>query len=154
MLETPQITTTTPQPTALIHLTVPRDQIQHVMGPGITEVMAVVTAQGLTPTGPWFTHHFRLVPDVFDFEICVPVAGTVTPSGRVKAGQRPALRVARTIYQGPYEGLGPAWGEFDAWIAANGHRPAGDVWEYYVKGPESSPEPSDWQTELHRPLLG
>lgn len=51
----------------------------------------------------------------------------------------------------PYEGLGAAWGEFGAWIAAQGHTPAPDLWESYVTGPESSPDPATWRTELTQP---
>jgi len=91
------------------------------MGPGIAELLAAVAAQGIVPAGPWFTHHLRMDPATFDFEICVPVTAPVAASGRVKAGHLPATTVARTTYHGPYEGLGGAWGEFDAWIAANGH---------------------------------
>ncbi len=57
-----------------------------------------------------------------------------------------------TVYHGPYEGLGPAWAEFDAWIAAERHAPASDLWECYVAGPESNPDPATWRTELNRPL--
>jgi hypothetical protein len=38
------------------------------------------------------------------------------------------------------------------WITAEGHAPAGDLWESYVTGPHSSPDPTTWQTELTRPL--
>src|SRR5262245_15643397 len=103
MLDTPQITQVAAQLTASIHLTVPREEIQHVMGPGIQEVMAVVAAQGITPTGPWLTHHLRMDPHTFDFEICVPVTSPVIATGRVKPSQLPAATVARTVYHGPYE---------------------------------------------------
>ena len=46
-----------------------------------------------------------------------------------------------------------AWGEFNAWIAANGHTPAQNLWECYVAGPEKDPDPSTWRTELNRPLF-
>jgi effector-binding domain-containing protein len=91
-------------------------------------------------------------PETFDFEIGVPVNAPVSTSGRVQASQLPAATVARTLYHGPYEGLGPAWGEFDAWIAAEGHTPASNLWECYVVGPESNPDPTTWRTELSRPL--
>ena len=48
------------------------------------------------------------------------------------------MKVARTIYHGGYDGLGAAWGELDAWIAAHGHTPAVDLWECYAAGPELS----------------
>ena len=152
MLEQPRIIQTEAQKAAVIHLTIPRNRIQEEMGPGYNELMETLQAQGITPTGPWFSHHFRMDPDVFDFELGVPVASDVTPSGRVKPGQLPAARVARTTYRGGYEGLGPAWGEFDAWLSKEGHNTAGDLWEVYAAGPETGPDSSTYRTELNRPL--
>jgi effector-binding domain-containing protein len=154
MIDPPHLTETAAQPAAVIHLTIPRSEIQQAMGPAIGEVLSALAAQGIAPAGPVFSHHFRMSPDVFDFEVGVPVAKTVAATGRVKPGQLPAAKVARTVYHGPYEGLGTAWGEFGKWIAANGHQPAPNVWECYVAGPESSPDPANWRTELNRPLLG
>lgn len=154
MIDTPHITDTAAQLVAFIHLVIPRAEIRHVMGPGISEVLSVVKAQGIGPTGPWFTHHLKMTAEAFDFQICVPVSSSVTPSGRVQAGELAARKnVARTIYHGPYEGMAEAWGEFMAWVETNGHKPAPDLWEIYVAGPESSPDPLQWRTELNRPLL-
>lgn len=153
MLDKPQIAQTTARPTAVIRLTIPRAEIRNVMGPGYRELMAAVAAQGVAPTGPWFSHHLRMDPDVFDFEIGVPVDAPVAVAGRVKPGELPAATVARTVYRGPYEGLPAAWGEFIAWIDAEGHTPAANLWEIYVAGPESGPDPATWRTELNRPLL-
>ena len=152
MLDTPKITRTDAQRTAVIRLTVPRAEIRNVMGPGIQELMAAVAAQGIGPTGPWLSHHLRMDPQVFDFEIAVPVSAPVTATGRVQPGELRAADVARAIYQGPYEGLGAAWGEFDAWIQAQGHTPAADLWERYLAGPETGSDPAQYRTELNRPL--
>ena len=154
MLDAPRIVQTADQLTAFIHLVVPRAEIQDVMGPGIREVLAAVAAQGLAPAGPWFTHHLRRPTDVFDFEICVPVSAPLTATGRVMPGLWPAMTVARTVYHGGYEGLAAAWGEFLAWVAAGGHAAGPDLWERYLSGPESSPDPTTWRTELNQPLLG
>ncbi len=154
MIDTPAIVQTDARQTAVIHLTVPRAEIQNVMGPGIGEVMATITAQGIPPAGPWFSHHLRMDPDVFDFEVGVPVATPVTPAGRVVPGTLPAARVARTVYHGSYDGLGDAWGELMAWIEANGHAQAEGLWEYYLTDPGENPDPATWQTELNRPLVG
>ena len=153
MIDTPQIAETAAQLTAVIRLTISREEIRNVMGPGLRDLMAAIVAQGIAPAGAWFTHHLRMDPDIFDFEIGVPVMAAVEAVGRVVPSQWPAMKVARTIYHGPYEGLSGAWGEFDAWIAASGHTPASDLWECYVAGPESSPDPSTWRTELNRPLI-
>ena len=149
----PEITHTAAQLAAMIHLTMPRNEIQSVMGPGLSELMAAVKAQGIGPAGPWFTHHLTMSPSVFDFEICVPVTAPVAAVGRVKPGQFPAVKAARTIYTGPYEGLAAAWGEFKTWVTANGHVAAPDLFECYLAGPESCANPSDWRTELSQPLI-
>ena len=152
MIETPRIVQSPRQQTAVIRLTIPRDQIRAVMGPAIGEVIAVVSAQGIGPTGPVYSHHFCMDPATFDFEVGVPVSAPVKPTGRVKASELPAAKVLQTTYRGPYEGLGAAWGEFQQQIAAEGQTTAENLWERYVAGPESSPDPSQWQTELNRPL--
>jgi effector-binding domain-containing protein len=138
--------------TAVIRFTIPRDQIQTVMHAAISEVLCVVGEQGIGPAGPVYSYHFRMDPDVFDFEVGVPVSKPVISTGRVIPSELPAKRVVRTIYHGPYEGLGSAWGEFEEWISVNGHAAAPDLWEFYVTGPESGPDPVTWRTELNRPL--
>src|SRR4051812_44801547 len=49
VLDTPQITETDDQLTAFIPLTVPREEIQTVMGPSIRAVYAALAAQGIAP---------------------------------------------------------------------------------------------------------
>jgi len=153
MLDTPQIVQVAAQAAAVIPFHIPRSAIQQVMGSGIQELLATLATQGIAPVGPVFSHHFRMDPDVFEFEVGVPVIEPVAPAGRVRPGGLPAATVARTTYRGGYEGLGPAWGEFEAWLRAAGHTPAADLWECYAAGPESGPDPATWRTELVRPLL-
>jgi hypothetical protein len=112
-----------------------------------------VAAQGLTPGGPWLTHHIRFPPGLFDLEICVPVPRPLAPAGRVQPGEQPAARVARTVLHGGYQGLASAWQALDAWARAQGQTPAEDLWEVYTRGPESSADPETWETELLRPLV-
>ncbi|MGH7628124.1 MAG: GyrI-like domain-containing protein [Gemmatimonadales bacterium] len=152
MLDRPQIVQTEAQSTAVIRLTIPRAEIQRVMGPAIAEVMGAIAAQGVAPAGPVFSHHLRMDFDTFDFEVGVPVRAPLSETGRVRASKLPAATVARTVYHGPYEGLGSAWGEFGEWISSEGHKPAANLWECYVVGPESNPDPATWRTELNRPL--
>lgn len=154
MIEAPEITETDARQAAVIPFTIPRDKIREVMGPGIDEIYATLEDQGIEPAGPLFSHHLRMDPDTFDFELGVPVERSVTPTGRVKPGELPAAKVARTVYRGGYEGLPDAWGEFDEWIESSDHTPAGSLWERYVVGPETDADPATWRTELNRPLKG
>ena len=152
MLDTPQIIQTTAQTAAVIHLTVPRSDMMKVFGPAAGELMAALAAQGMKPEGAIFAHHLKMSADNFDFELGVRVSTPVKATGRVKPGELPAAKVVRTVYSGPYEGLPAAWGEFAKWIKANGHEQADELWELYSVGPQSTPDPAGWRTELNRPL--
>jgi effector-binding domain-containing protein len=152
MFEPPQIIETPAEHTAVIRLTVPREKIRDVMGSGLRELMAAIASQGILSTGSWFTHHLKMDPEIFDLEISVPVATPVQAMGRVQPSEWPAMKVARTIYRGPYEGLGEAWGELEDWIVAQGHAPASNLRECYVAGPETGADTTKWRTELIWPL--
>jgi effector-binding domain-containing protein len=153
VIEPLRVITTTPQLTALIPIRVPREDIGKVMGPGLAELHAAVAAQNVAVVGPWFTHHVRNPGEVFDFEICLPVAGAVAPANRVRPGQWPAMKVAQTTYHGGYEGLGGGWGEFIGVIKAAGHKTADGLYETYAVGPESGGDPTAWRTVLSKELL-
>lgn len=141
------------QPAAVIHITVPRDQIQEVMGPAIHEVIAAAQAQNIGPKGPVFAHHFGMTPGIFNFEVGVPVSGAVQPVGRVKPGVIPGTTIVRTVYTGPYEGLGQAWGDFQDIIESQGHKLGPNLWERYLSGPESSEDSSTFRTELNQTII-
>jgi effector-binding domain-containing protein len=152
MLAPLQIIETTAQITAVIHFVVPREDIQAVMGPAIQEVLHVLAAQAIPPSGPVFCHHLRTDPKLFDFEVGVPTATRVHPEGRVIVGVLPSTTIAQTVYRGGYERLAAAWSEFDEMLKANGYSLGEDLWERYLVGPESGGDASAWLTELNRPI--
>ena len=152
MIESPKIVQTTAHQAAVIHLTIPRSEMMTKFGPAVQELMATLAEQGVKPVGAVFAHHLRMPPDMFDFELGVEIAAPVKSAGRVKPGVLPATKVARTVYHGPYQGLPGAWGEFVDWMKTNGHEQAEDLWEVYQVGPQSSPDPANWRTEIYWPL--
>lgn len=152
MIHTPEITTTEAQIAAVIHLEIPREQVQAKMGPAIEELRATIEAQGRSQVGPVFTHHLTTSPDRFDFEVGIPVDRPISKAGRVTPGELPAGKVARTVYRGPYEALFEAWSAFSEWFRDQGLTGTGTLWERYVQGPETDPDPSTFETELNLPL--
>lgn len=155
MIDTPEIIQTDKQLAAVIHLIIPRSEMRTAIGPALAELMGAVQAQGIRPAGPWSTHHLRRDAKEFDFQVCVPIAEPVTAVGRVSCQEMPAGRMARAFQRGPYDGpsgLAAAWSKFDQWIGAGDHVVAGDFFEIYLTGPESSSDPDKWVTELRRPL--
>lgn len=138
---------------AYIPVRVRREDIRTVMWPGLQELFAELKAQGVSPAGPWFTHHPRMDPAYFDLEISIPVSAPLQPRGRVCMGEWPAMKAAVAVYAGPYEGLGAAWGEFKAWMATVPVTPGpGGLWECYLVGPDAAAEPSAFRTQLVQPV--
>lgn len=152
MIDTPHVVQSAQLRTAAIPVVVARKEIQQVFPSAVNELLAAIRAQGIEPAGPLFSYHRKMPSDVFDMEIGVPVDADVKPNGRVLAGALPALKVVRTIYRGPMEGLGAAWGEVKAWVEAQGLATRPFIWENYLVGPGHTPDPSAWQTELNWPL--
>ncbi|HYW07173.1 MAG TPA: hypothetical protein VE913_09470, partial [Longimicrobium sp.] len=60
MIDTPSVIRVPAQRAAVARITVPRSEIQAVMGAGREELMAALAARGITPAGPWFSHHLRM----------------------------------------------------------------------------------------------
>jgi len=158
MIETPQIVETEERIAAVIRLTVPRPELPKVVPAAIGELNRAIAAQGQSPQGPLFMHHVTMSPDVFDVELGFPVARPIAPAGRVRPSKLPAVKVARTIYQGPYEGLYGAWDAFgqrlrsDGLLGGAGLRRAETLWESYLVGPETTSDAKEWRTELNLPL--
>ncbi|MBK6629284.1 MAG: GyrI-like domain-containing protein [Flavobacteriales bacterium] len=149
MISTPEVTTTTEQATATIHLVIPRQEMGRHMDPAIREIIAAINGQGLRITGPMFCHHHRRPTDSFDFEIGFPVSGPVREDGRVRNNRLPAVQVVRAVYEGPYDGLGGAWGELQGWVRAQGIPETGRFIERYLNNPDKVQDPSGYRTELN-----
>jgi effector-binding domain-containing protein len=153
-----------PVPAAVIHLVIPRADIQSVMGPAIQEIMATLKAQNIAIAGPMFAHHnLTECKDNFDFEVGFPFTTTTTTTtlsnqGRVKSSTVPfATKTAKVTYTGPYEGLHQAWSDFGDQLAAAGEgrrssQGTTTMWEVYTVGPETTDDPTQWQTDLVVPI--
>lgn len=149
MIQTPEIIEVEAQVAAVIHLDIPRDQMQIEMPKAIKELMGLLSDQGQAPQGPMFAHHLKFSETHFDFEVGFPVTQTIRSVGRVRNGSLPAATVARTTYAGPYEGLFGAWDAFGKWLGEaeilkqHGLKRGDSIWEIYTLGPETSENPAD-----------
>ncbi len=152
MIGTPEITETRPRAAAVIHMTVPRDEIRTAMPVAIRELLATLSSQGTAPAGPLFDHHLKTSQQAFDFEVGFPIASPMRPTGRVKTGGLPGGRIARAVMSGEYEGPAAAWVELREWMKREGHMSRGDFCQIFTAGPESSSDPANWRTELCLPL--
>lgn len=145
----PSIVETTELPTVVIHLVIPGRDMPKYMDPAIQEILKTLKEQGLHSAGPMFSYHHRRPSDTFDFEIGFPVAKAIKPTGRVVNGSLPAEKVVRSVYQGPYDGLGGAWGELQDWVRERKLAETGRFWECYLDNPEEVKDPKAYRTELN-----
>jgi effector-binding domain-containing protein len=61
----------------------------------------------------------------------------------------PTVKVARCVYQGPYERLSDAWGELQAWVREQKLPETGRFFERYLNDPEEVKDPLLYRTELN-----
>ena len=149
MITSPEVTTTTEQLAATIHLVISGHDMPKYMDPAIKEIIQVLADQGMQPAGPMFSYHHRRPSDTFDFEIGFPVSRAIKPEGRVINSKLPAVKVVRSVYQGPYEGLAQAWPALQEWVRDNGQGETGRFWERYLNNPDEVKSPSEYRTELN-----
>lgn len=134
------------------------DRIADFLGGAFSEVMHVVAAQGLHPTGPPFARYRFLDVDggpvgaagelkELDILAGFPVSGSLTGAGRVEAATLPGGHVATTLHVGSYADLGAAYDAAQQFLTDEGYEVAGAPWECYLDEPEV-PEP---RTEVFMP---
>ena len=134
------------------------DRIADFLGGAFSEVMQVVAAQDLHPTGPPFARYRFLDVDggpggtpvglrELDVEAGFPVSGSVTGAGRVEASTLPGGHVATTLHVGSYTDLGAAYDAAHQFLTDEGYEVAGAPWESYLDEPEVA-EP---RTEVFMP---
>ncbi len=146
------------QPAAVVCGRVTMDRIADFLGGAFSEVMQVVAAQGLHPTGPPFARYRFLDQDgaagtgasgakELDIEAGFPVSEGLAPSGRVEAAALPGGHVATTLHVGSYADLGAAYDATQQFLTDEGYEVAGAPWECYLDEPDV-PEP---RTEVFMP---
>lgn len=84
--------------------------------------------------------------------LLAPVSGATSEEGEMEAGELQGGMVAFTVHSGPYDKLVDVYPEIERWMEANGVRPNGAPWEWYVTDPAAHPDPSDWKTEIFWPI--
>ncbi|MEQ3552172.1 MerR family transcriptional regulator [Pseudonocardia nematodicida] len=118
-------------------------------------LFGALAAAGATPAGPPHLLYHSVDDDGWRLEAAVPVTGTgglgALPEGltvhRVGGG-----RAAVTRHVGPYDELGIAYREVEAWIEAQGLASAGTCYDVYLNDP-AEVAPDKLETEIVWPVL-
>ncbi len=107
---------------------------------------------GVQPAGGPFALYHAFGPDGIDTEACVPYAGDLTASGRIRARLLPAATVAETLHVGPYDELTKAYDALHEWVARQGLESAGPHRELYLNEPGPDLPPSAYRTVIQVPI--
>lgn len=124
------------QHTAVVRAEVPHDGIAEFLGGTFGEVIGVISAQGLEPSGMPFGRYRPLEGGGWDIEAGFPVPRAIEPAGRVQPSTLPGGHAARVMHRGAYDAVAGAYEAAMAWVVENGFAMNGDPWECYLDGPE------------------
>lgn len=86
-------------------------------------------------------------------DLAVPISRPVQPEPPLGCALWPAVTVAFTTHQGPYEPLHLASRAVRAWVTEHHLRFVGPKREVYLRGPLDTRDRSRLQTEVHYPVL-
>jgi AraC family transcriptional regulator len=130
------------------------------IGPMIGEMVEFARIRGIRIIGPPVLIHHEAMPEdgpragetgTADIEVAFPIAGDAVGEGDISVYDLPGGTMARNIYMGAYPGIGDAYKQIFAWLAANGKRVAGPMREVYVNDPGDTPQ-EDLITWIYAPI--
>lgn len=109
-------------------------------------------ARGLEPAGPPVALYQGMSGETFDVTVGFPVPAGAAPSDDVIAAMLPGGATVEVIHEGSYDSLSDTYEELTTWFRTNGMIPPTTMWEEYLVGPDSEPDPGRWQTRIVYPV--
>ncbi len=129
-------------------------EIPAKMGEVYGQIFHHLMTQHVDVSGPPLAIYYEM-PDgdePMDMEIAVPVSRDVAPTDGVMTHLLDGGTVVATVYQGPYDEIGPVYGAIMNWAAEHGYATSGPPREAYLNGPDEVNDPSELLTEVVFPV--
>lgn len=147
--------TVPPTPAVAIRATIDREAILPWWRGALSELHAVVGAQGLVATGPSgglyageiFQH------DRGDATVYIPVDGEARPVGRAEPVVVPAAELAVVTHYGSLADIDLTYGALGSYAARHELSVDGPLRETYVRDAHDTPDEEAWETELGWPIF-
>jgi effector-binding domain-containing protein len=150
--ETPELVEMPRRTTAVIKGEVPMEQLPEFFDRSFGRLSATLAAQGIEPRSAALALYRGAPTDVARLEVGFVTEDPVEVDDDVVPGRLPRGRVARTVHQGSYEGLGQAWDRLATWVADQGLTAGEVMWEVYLIEPSPDMDPAELLTELNLTL--
>lgn len=141
-----------PQPIIGLHEVVPMNDLTDFFSRAFEAAAAELARQGAAPAGPPIALYRGPVTESVDVVAGFPVGRPLTPSSGLVSETLPSGAIVETIHTGSYDALAETYAKLSGWFASNGLTPSDEMWEEYLVGPESEPDPSRWQTRIVFPV--
>ena len=141
-----------PQAALAVRSKVPAADIPAKMVESFAEVWTFIAEKKALVAGPPFAMYHSWSGGEIDMEVGFPVAAAVEGGGRVQPMTLPGGKVACGLHIGPYDKLVDTYNALTAWMKAQGHIPAGRMWECYLSDPQIEKDPEKWMTRMYWPV--
>jgi DNA-binding transcriptional MerR regulator len=121
----------------------------------LAEIQANLLAQGVPATG---TAGALLPDELFStgrgrLTVFVPCAPAFSPIGRVEPVVIPAAELAMVAHQGSHSDIDLAYGALADYVSSRALAVDGPIREYYVEGPHTGADETNWQTRIGWPIF-
>jgi effector-binding domain-containing protein len=135
------------QPTAVIKALVEVRRLPSWLPAAYRAIEEYLSLKKLSPTGPPFAR-YTIDDDKATVEAGFPVAVPIIGDGYIVASTLPHGPVAIAVHSGGYDTLGETYRVVTDWLGLHGYAERGPMWEVYLTGPGSHPDPDTWRTEV------
>ena len=138
-----------------VHAEIDRDVLPQWFEGAVIELLAEVSAQGLTRTGaPGGLYGFGVfASDRGAATVFIPVRGTVTPTGRVVGYTVPAAELVVLRHTGPHDDVDLIYSELGEYATRHEISVEAPLREYYERFFWDDDDSSQWVTDLCWPVF-
>jgi len=99
----------------------------------------------------FFSQLLRILSAKWHFQVGMPTASELAGEGTLVSRVHSKRRYARTIYRGPYKGVGRTYKSMILWLKAQGLEADGESIESYLNSPQEVKQ-QELKTEIMIPL--
>ncbi len=141
------------QKALVIRADVPTSEVGPKMGEIYGMLFGYIGQNQIDAVGPPFAVYYSFDPQGNTvFEAGVPIDTIAPEYGEIKYKEFEAMKVASTLYTGPYEKMEPVYAAIQKYIKDNKLKEKGTSWEVYLTDPSEAPDPTKYQTLIYYPV--
>ena len=136
---------------ATVHMVIPRYEDEGMAWGMLSEVkQPLVPAEPCLAATEFLDKEYK--KENVEIIVWMTVKGTYADTEHVKFKTLPAVKIASCTIKGSYELMKDANAAVIQWIASNGHKISGPMFNIYHVGPAQTQNPAEYVTEVCYPI--